>query len=177
MNAAAAARLDDTLAEGDTARMWIECSQQREVSCPPERAFAACLDSEHFADWFAGYGPIVAIAHVASDGPPRVGGYRVVHNADGSALRETITELLPPQRHRYTLEGFRWPFSWLVSSGDALWTISPSPAGTRIHWRYRFTLTSAVAWPLAKPLLALFMTGAMRRCLENMARSLAPEHS
>lgn len=157
--------------------MWIECQQQVEVMCSPERAFAACVDAEHFAEWFTGYGPIMAIARIASDGPPRVGGYRVVHNVDGSALRETITELQPPQRHRYTLEGFRWPFSWLVRSGDALWTISPTATGARIVWHYRFSLTSVVVWPLAKPLLALFMTGAMRRCLDNMARALAPEQA
>lgn len=157
--------------------MWIECQQQVDVRCSPERAFAACVDAEHFAEWFTGYGPIVAIARVASDGPLRVGGFRVVHNADGSALRETITELRPPQRHRYTLEGFRRPFSWLVLSGDALWTISATAEGARIVWRYRFSLTSIVVWPLAKPLLALFMSAAMRRCLDNMARSLAAEHS
>jgi hypothetical protein len=34
-------------------------------------------------------------------------------------------------------------------------------------------LTSPLAWPFAAPLLKVFMQGAMRRCLDAMARELA----
>lgn len=153
--------------------MWIECQASRELHCAPERAFAKCLDSSRFPGWFRGYGPIAAIDRIETDGPPRVGGQRIVHNADGSVLVERITELTPPLRHAYTLEGMRPPFSWLVRRGDARWSIAPELAGSRVCWNYRFTLTTPLVWPLAKPLLAWFMTAAMARCLHNMARSPA----
>lgn len=139
------------------------------MSCSPERAFARCVDSERFADWFRGYGPIAGIGRVESDGPPRLGGRRTVYNADGSVLHECITELTAPLRHAYTLEGFVPPFSWLVRRGEAWWSITPALGGAHVRWRYRFTLTSPLVWPLAKPLLAGFMTAAMARCLHNMA--------
>lgn len=155
--------------------MWIECQASRALPCTPERAFANCVDSERFPGWFRGYGPIAGIDHIESDGPPRPGGRRTVYNADGSVLHECITELTAPERHAYTLEGFRPPFSWLVRRGEALWSIAPELAGSNVRWSYRFTLTSPLVWPLAKPLLAYFMTAAMTRCLHNMARNLAPE--
>jgi len=41
-----------------------------------------------------------------------------------------------------------------------------------VSWDYAFTLTSVFAWPLAAPLLHIFMRGAMRRCLAAMAHEL-----
>jgi len=155
--------------------MWIECQASCELPCAPERAFAQCVDSARFPGWFRGYGPIAGIDRIETDGPLRVGGHHTVHNADGSVLHERITELTPPLRHAYTLDGFRPPFSWLVRHGEALWSIAPALAGSSVRWNYRFTLTTPLVWPLAKPLLALFMTGAMARCLHNMARRPAPE--
>jgi hypothetical protein len=57
----------------------------------------------------------------------------------------------------------------LVRRGEALWSIAPELAGSNVRWSYRFTLTSPLVWPFAKPLLAYFMTAAMSRCLHNMA--------
>lgn len=155
--------------------MHIECHAQREFPGTPAQAFALCIDAARFPLWFRGYGPIAAIERVEADGAPRVGGRRTVYNADGSVLHECITALDPPHCHAYTLSGFRAPFSWLVRHGAATWEIADSDGGTRVRWRYAFTLTSALAWPLAKPVLAIFMTGAMRLCLDNMARALSPE--
>jgi len=42
-----------------------------------------------------------------------------------------------------------------------------------VIWRYRFELATPLAWPLAAPLLTIFMQGAMRRCLAAMAQALA----
>ena len=41
-----------------------------------------------------------------------------------------------------------------------------------MRWTYRFVLTSALAWPLAFPVLRVFMQGAMQRCLREFARTL-----
>jgi hypothetical protein len=41
-----------------------------------------------------------------------------------------------------------------------------------VTWDYAFTLTHALAWPIAAPLLHLFMRTAMQNCLDAMAREL-----
>ena len=155
--------------------MHITCHAQRQFPGTAAQAFALCIDSARFPQWFRGYGPIAAITRVEADGVPRVGGQRTVYNADRSMLHECITALDPPHHHAYTLSGFRPPFSWLVRQGAATWEFADSERGTRVRWRYTFTVTSALAWPLAKPVLAICMAGAMRRCLDNMARALSPE--
>lgn len=155
--------------------MHIDCHAQTQFPGTAAQAFALCIDSARFPQWFRGYGPIAAIERIATDGAPRVGGQRTVYSADGSVLHERISALDPPHHHAYTLSGFRPPFSWLVREGTAAWQCSAHEAGTQVCWHYSFTLTSALAWPLAKPLLAIFMTAAMRRCLDNMMQALSLE--
>lgn len=155
--------------------MHITCRAHREFPATAEQAFALSIDSARFPDWFRGYGPIAAIERIQTDGAPCVGGRRTVYSADGSVLHESITVLDPPHHHGYTLSGFRPPLSWLVREGAAAWQFSAHTSGTRVCWRYRFTLTSWLAWPLTKPLLAICMTAAMRRCLDNMLQALKPE--
>lgn len=154
--------------------MHITCHAQRDFPGSAAQAFALCIDSARFAQWFRGYGPIAAITRIEADGAPRVGGQRTVHNADGSVLHERISALEPPHRHAYTLSGFRPPISWLLREGAAAWQITAQATGTQVRWHYTFTLTSPLAWLLAKPVLAIFMAGAMRRCLDTMALALNP---
>jgi hypothetical protein len=44
---------------------------------------------------------------------------------------------------------------------------------THVRWSYAFNLTSAMVYPLAAVVLKFFMSRAMQRCLDNMARLLA----
>ena len=70
------------------------------------------------------------------------------------------------------LEGRAGEMAWLARNGDADWTFATAGTATRVIWDYAFTLTSVFAWPLAAPLLHIFMRGAMRRCLAAMAQEL-----
>ena len=142
------------------------------MHCSAAAAFALLTDHQRFPTVFTGYGPIAAIRSVSLAAPLAIGAIRRVHSADGSTLSETITALDPPQHHAYVLSGFRPPFSWLVRRGEANWLVSAGTATTFVRWDYVFTLTSAAIYPLAAPLLRLFMTGAMGRCLDNMAQLL-----
>jgi hypothetical protein len=152
--------------------MQITCQAERPMRCSAAAAFALLTDHQRFPLVFTGYGPIAALRSVSLDAPLAVGATRRVHGADGSTLTETITALDPPRHHAYVLSGFRPPFSWLVRRGEADWLVTAGSATTFVRWDYVFTLTSAVIYPLAAPLLRVFMTGAMRRCLDNMARLL-----
>ena len=104
--------------------------------------------------------------------PLAVGSTRSVHNADGTVLSERVTVLDPPVRHAYVLSGFRPPFSWLVTQGEANWTFAGHEFGSRVRWDYEFELTRRWLWPVAALVLKLFMARAMHRCLKNMARAL-----
>lgn len=156
--------------------MHLSLIAERRIAAAPEAVFALALDSERFPPLFDGYGPIPGLKRITALAPAAVGSLRALENRDGSKLMERITALEPARRHAYVLYGLRPPLAWLAREGQADWTFESEPdAGaeaTRVVWRYRFELTSALAWPLAAPLLSGCMQAAMRRCLDNMARSL-----
>ena len=161
--------------------MQIQCLASKSLRCTPETAFALMVDPARFPPTFTGYGPIPAIRSITLRGPLAVGAKRRIENTDGSVLEECVTALEPPHRHAYSLAGFRPPFSWLVSMGNADWTVTTVDMETRVRWQYVFTLASAWVYPLAWLLLEFFMARAMQRCLDNMARVLeagtSPEES
>lgn len=153
--------------------MPITCHARKTLPCAPPAAFALMLDPVRFPPTFTGYGPIPGILAITAATPPAVGATRRIDNTDGSTLTETITALDAPTRHAYTLEGFRAPFSWLVARGEADWSVAADGPASLVHWRYTFTPTGALVYPLALLLLRVFMARAMRRCLDNMAGVLA----
>ncbi|KFN42808.1 SRPBCC family protein [Arenimonas oryziterrae] len=154
--------------------MQIHLQAHRQIHAPATAAYALCIDAERFPSVFPGYGPISAVRAVVLDvdAPLAVGSTRRVYNADGSILSERVTALEAPSRHAYALTGFSAPFSWLVTLGEADWRITETAGVSDVTWRYTFTLTSPLAYPLCLPLLKLFMQGAMRRCLDAMAQAL-----
>jgi hypothetical protein len=152
--------------------MIVNVCAERMFATPPDAVFELALDAGRFPSTFVGCGPIPALRRITPRAAPAVGSTRDVESADGSVLIETITAFVPPQRHAYTLSGLRPPLAWLVRSGDADWTFMRTDSGTHVTWRYAFTLTNPLAWPLASPLLHVFMRGAMQRCLDVMARVL-----
>jgi hypothetical protein len=152
--------------------MHIDCRASRLLACSAERAFALACDASRFPEFFRGFGPIPAVRAIDAAAPPRTGAVRQVHNGDGSVLTETITSFEPPHRHAYRLSGFRAPSAWLVRHGDAEWQVAAADGGATVAWTYRFALTHPLAALPARGLLG-FMTVAMRRCLDAMARDVA----
>lgn len=115
--------------------------------------------------------PGVRACEVDGGGQLTAGKVRIVHLTDGTTSREEILELIPRSRHRYKLVGLAPPFSWLVRWGIADWTFSAIDGGTRIQWSYTFTLTTPLAWPIAR--LAVFFFGrAMAGNLAGIRRLL-----
>lgn len=153
--------------------MPVRCHASIVLPCLPEAAFACVVDADGFAALFEGYGLIPAVREVRLDAPLAPGSTRRVYNSDGSVLTEQVTLLEPPCRHAYVLSGFRVPFSWLVTQGDADWRITRLDHGTRVDWIYDFSLTRAWLYPLAALLLRGFMTRAMQRCLANIERRVS----
>ena len=153
--------------------MAVLLSAARTLPCPPAAAFALATDPERFPGFFAGFGPIPALRRITLHGPLGVGSTRQVDSSDGSVLTERIVAHAPPQHHAYVLSGLRPPLGLLVREGRAEWHFVPQPGGTLVTWTYRFELTTFLVWPLAAPLLHVFMRGAMQRCLDAMAAACA----
>jgi hypothetical protein len=152
--------------------MTVEICVARTINAAPAAVFALALDPSRFPATFTGCGPIPGLRRITPHSAPALGSTREVESSDGSLLIERITVFDPPQRHCYELSNLRPPLAWLVRTGDADWTFADAGDATQVNWRYAFTLTSALAWPVAAPLLHIFMGAAMRRCLANMARML-----
>ncbi len=157
--------------------MHVDLIAKHTFASAPVAVFALGLDPLRFPAAFRGFGPIPSIRRITLHAPPAVGSTRELENSDGSRPQERITTLAPPHRHAYTLSGLSAPFSWLVRAGHADWTLTAVAGGTAVEWRYRFELTSPLAWPVACPLLTVFMTAAMRRCLTTMATLLTADEA
>jgi len=149
--------------------MIITVQAERDIRALIDVVFALTLDPDRFPATFRGCGPIPALRRITPNAPSAVGSTRQVESSDNSVLTERIVALDPPHRHAYVLSGLRPPLAWLAREGYADWRFAPSPTGTLVTWRYDFTLTSPLAWPLAAPVLSGFMCAAMRRCLAAMA--------
>lgn len=149
--------------------MAVHLAADRRFDASIDAVFALSVDPQRFPATFVGMGPIPALTSITPDAPSAVGSTRQLVSADGSRLTERIVAWEPPRLHRYVLSGFGAPLAWLVRAGTAQWTLSERDGGTAVHWTYDFELTSPLVWPLAAPLLKVFMQGAMARCLERMA--------
>jgi len=152
--------------------MAIHLRAERRIAASPEAVYALAIDAQRFPAVFTGCGPIPGLRRITLHGEPAVGTTRDVEDNAGVVMHERIDALEPGRRHAYTLSRLKPPFAWLVRVGHADWTFTPSGNATDVVFSYEFELTSALAWPLAAPLLGVFMRGAMQRCLDGMARVL-----
>jgi hypothetical protein len=154
-------------------RMPVLLEANALLPCPPAAAFALATDAARFPQFFAGCGPVPGLRAIHLDAPLAPGSTRRVEGRDGAVMTESIVAHEPPLRHAYVLSGLRAPLAWLVREGHADWRFESADGGTQVRWSYAFHLTTPLAWPLAAPLLKLFMQGAMRRCLAAMALACA----
>ena len=152
--------------------MNIFLRAERRIAASAEAVYALAIDAQRFPAVFTGYGPIPGLRRITLHAAPAVGTTRDVEDNAGVVMHERIDALEPARRHAYTLSGLKPPFAWLVRVGHADWTFAPAGDATDVVFSYDFELTSTLAWPLAAPLLRVFMRGAMQRCLDGMARVL-----
>src|SRR5687768_5755689 len=152
--------------------MAVHLIAERWIDAPIDAVFALSVDPARFPAMFTGMGPIPALVSITPDAPSAVGSTRQLLSADKSRLTERIVAWEPPRLHRYVLSGFAAPLAWLVRAGSAEWRLAGRDGGTGVRWSYAFELTTPLAWPVAAPLLKIFMQGAMARCLDNLADAL-----
>lgn len=153
--------------------MHVDLLAEERFAATPQASFELSLDAQRFPALFRGFGPIPALRAIRLHAPVAPGSTREVEDARGVVMLERITALDPPRHHAYTLSRFTPPLRWLAHAAHADWRFAPAAPGTHALWTYRFELTSPLAWPMAFPILRVFMQGAMQRCLAAMARELA----
>jgi len=160
--------------------MDVRTNARIDIAADREAVFDMATDPDRFHEYFTGYGPVPAIDSVQNvDGEATgPGTVRRVHNCDGSVIEEHMDEFVRPERQRYRLvKGFAAPFSLMIASGEGFWTFEERGDATRITWRVAFTLRSPLAWPVAAPIVGIFMRGAMARCLANIRAAVESQRA
>ena len=156
--------------------MHVDLTAQHVLAAPPDAVFALSIDPDRFPATFVGFGPVPPLRRIILHAPPAIGSTRDVEGADGAFMLERITAFDPPRHHAYMLSRLKAPLRWLAHEAQADWRLTPLTSGTELRWSYRFMLTSPLAWPLAFPILRIFMQGAMQRCLREMSHTLAAQN-
>ncbi|NPU90803.1 MAG: SRPBCC family protein [Gammaproteobacteria bacterium] len=123
-----------------------------------------------------GYGPLPAVVntsdHTASWDQP--GAARVIHLADGSSVREQVTDHRAPDYFAYRVWDFGNPIIRTLARGArGEWTFSAAGNSTQVIWTYRFYAKNRLAaLPLAG-IVHLLWRGYMDVCLKNSRRIMA----
>ncbi|MFV8756589.1 SRPBCC family protein [Nannocystaceae bacterium ST9] len=148
------------------------------VAGPVEAVFDHACDAAKLCALLTGWGPVPATTRIELlDGAttPAVGVRRRVQTSDGGELEEEVLAFDRPRRHTYRLYGaFKGPAKLLVREGRGDWRFEAvGERETRVHWRYEFELRSALAWPLAIPMIKVAFAGMQRSGLRGLAAAFA----
>ncbi len=139
----------------------MELSTETSIVIPRPRGevFDFCTNDDNTARTLRPLGPIAGVAKIQMhEGQSlETGAHRTITLTDGVTLEEEILDYTRPTRHQYRwVGGIKPPFSWLVRSGTGCWDFSEVNGDTRVDWSYVFELRSALAYPLALPVISLF---------------------
>ena len=155
--------------------MELKRHARYELPWPIEAVFDMAVDCQGLPRYLHALGPIPGVrrAHMVDDQPPAMGAKREVIFSDGSTMLEEILAFDRPTRHCY-----RWlkppapPFNRLVRSACSDVRFTPTAAGARVDWSYRFELTSPWISPIAL-LAAMLMQRWMQTGLQRLPEALA----
>lgn len=147
------------------------------VPGPREAVFERAFALDWMPKLLRGWGPVPGVerAELLDEGDYAVGKTRRIHNTDGSSLNEEILLHEPPSAHSYRLYGgFRGLAKVLVTEGRGDWSfVELDPQRTEVSWRYEFSLTSPLAWPLAVPMMKVAFANMQRGTLQRLRESFA----
>ena len=168
--------VEDTSPKGDMRSHEISITRQAIISGSSETVFNFIAAEDVLPKVLTGYGPLPAVVKTSGNtGPWTVNGSaRLIHLADGSTVREQLTQYDPSTRFAYRVWDFGNPIlRTLATSARGEWTFSPAPGGTLATWTYTFTAKNAVtALPLSG-ISQILWRGYMDVCLENSKRLMA----
>lgn len=106
------------------------------VAVEPTQAFDGLMGAhlpEVFTRRYAAFPPVREVTDQPDSwGSP--GQTRTIVMADGSRLRETLTEVDRPHGYAYLLDDLHGPLKPFVSTIEGAWSIAPEGTGARIGW-------------------------------------------
>jgi hypothetical protein len=128
----------------------VSITRQAIITGTPEAVFNFISAEDVLPKVLTGYGPLPAVVKTSENtGPWTVAGSaRLIHLADGSTVREQVTQFEPSNRFAYRVWEFGNPLIRSIATGArGEWTFSPAPGGTLVIWTYTFRHhTNSLAW-------------------------------
>ncbi|HMI91412.1 MAG TPA: SRPBCC family protein [Polyangiales bacterium] len=159
--------------------MHLDAKLELTVPYSPEQVFDLVGDHRNFPRTIAKtllVPGVVRSEPLPGSAESGVGSRRRLNLTDGTTMDEEVTAFERPVEHSY-----RWlkpppmPIALIVRSAQGSWRFAPDGQGTRIHWTYRFELSSPLALPLALPLVAAFRSwmGKSADCVQALLKERA----
>lgn len=140
--------------------MHLDAKLELTVAYRPEQVFDLVGDHRNFPRTIAKtllVPGVVRSEPLPGSAESGVGSRRRLTLTDGTFMDEEVTAFERPVEHSYRwLKAPPMPIGLIVRSAEGSWHFAPEGSGTRIHWRYRFQLSSPLALPFALPLVAAF---------------------
>jgi uncharacterized protein YndB with AHSA1/START domain len=120
----------------------VEIRMETEITCPPERIFAAIVDLRGYDRWLNRSASFAGITDISSD--PITTGTAFVESEPRGVRHGTIAELRPPTRVTFHLPMTMKPRLLGVIGIDVTYALAPT--GDSTHLDRVVTLT--IPWPL-----------------------------
>jgi hypothetical protein len=140
------------------------------IAGTPDKVFAFIAAEDVLPKVLTGYGPLPAVVRTSENTGPwnTPGSARLIHLADGSTVREQVTEYAAPNRFAYRV----WEFGnsvikALATQARGEWTFEAVPEGTKVIWTYTFTAKNGLAAVPLSGITQMLWRGYMDVCLEN----------
>lgn len=151
----------------------VVVEQSRAIPVSPQDAFAKTLPiplPTLFAHWYGPIPPIKAV-HGQVGEWATAGQTRDVTLVGGGGMRETLTNVDPPNSFSYTLADVRGAMAPLIDHVEGEWIFTPHGTGTKVTWRWTLHPKSALS-ARALPVFALIWRGYAKQALETLSDQL-----
>ena len=96
---------------------------------------------------------------------------RTIALADGGTMRETLDEVVRPERFGYRIGDVTGPMRPLISALDGEWRFEPAGTGVRITWAWTVHPAGRLG-TAAMPVFGRMWQGYARQAFDNLERLL-----
>jgi len=156
----------------------VAITRQALIPGSPEAVFRFIAAEDVLPKVLTGYGPLPAVVRTSENTGPwdRPGSARLIHLADGSTVREQVTDFDSPRYFAYRVWDFGNPIiKRLAEEARGEWTFVSAPGGTLVTWTYTFTAKSNLTAVPLSGITQLLWRGYMDVCLENSVRIMTKQ--
>jgi hypothetical protein len=160
------------------ARPRVAITRQAILPGTPDQVFQFITAEDVLPKILTGFGPLPAVVRTSENTSPwdRPGSARLIHLADGSTVREQLTDYDRPRFFAYRVWAVENPIvRRLAVEARGEWTFAAEASGTRVTWTYTFTARNRWAAVPLFGITQLLWRGYMNVCLNNAIRILGKQ--